>query len=75
MKVWRSGFMRCKSREGPWGSHQLLARALKWVTSAGSTEEFGGGEELEGCDCEDAVEERRKVWEREFVGILDTREP
>jgi hypothetical protein len=35
--VWRSGFMRCRSREGPWGSHQLEASALKCDTSVGST--------------------------------------
>lgn len=31
--------MRCRSREGPCGSHQLEARALKWDTSVGSTED------------------------------------
>jgi hypothetical protein len=29
--------MRWRSREGPWGSHQLEARALKCDTSVGST--------------------------------------
>jgi hypothetical protein len=37
MKEWRSGFMRWRSREGPWGSHQLEASALKCDTSVGST--------------------------------------
>lgn len=41
MKVWRSGFMRCRRRDGPWGSHQLEASALKWDTSVGSTEDLG----------------------------------
>lgn len=39
MKRWRSGFMRWRRRDGPCGSHQLDARALKWETSVGSTEE------------------------------------
>lgn len=30
--------MRCSSRDGPWGSHQLEASALKCDTSVGSTE-------------------------------------
>ena len=34
--------MRCKRREGPCGSHQLEARALKWETSVGSTEDACG---------------------------------
>lgn len=29
--------MRWRRREGPWGSHQLEARALKCETSVGST--------------------------------------
>jgi hypothetical protein len=37
IKVWRRGFMRWRRREGPWGSHQLEARALKCDTSVGST--------------------------------------
>lgn len=37
MKVWRSGFMRWRRREGPWGSHHDDARALKCDTSVGST--------------------------------------
>lgn len=36
---WRSGFMRCRMREGPSGSHQLLAREEKWVISSEDTEE------------------------------------
>lgn len=43
MKSWRNGFIRCKSRDGPWASHQLDARALKCDTSVGLTDdcEFG----------------------------------
>ena len=37
MKSWRSGFMRCKRREEPCGSHHVEARALKWETSVGLT--------------------------------------
>lgn len=44
INVCRSGFMRWRRREGPWGSHQLEARALKCVTSVGSTEDLGGAE-------------------------------
>lgn len=29
-------------REGPWGSHQVDARALKWLTSVWSTVEWDG---------------------------------
>jgi hypothetical protein len=59
MKVWRIGFMRWRRRDGPWGSHQLLARALKWETSVGSTEE---------------VEEwRRETWWN-WGGSMDLRE-
>ena len=66
--------MRWRSREGPWGSHQLLASALKCATSVGSTDEFGGvGEVLEDCEADDAVEERRKGTASRFVGILGTR--
>lgn len=64
--------MRWRRREGPWGSHQLLARALKWETSVGSTEECGGVEEDSGA-VEEAEERRtgivgdigvsRAVWE------------
>ena len=39
MKSCRSGFMRCRSREEPWGSHHVDARALKCETSSGLTEE------------------------------------
>lgn len=38
MKVCRSGFMRCRRRELPWGSHQEEAKALKWETSVSLTE-------------------------------------
>lgn len=43
MKLWRRGFMRWRRREGPWGSHQLDARALKCKTSVGSTVELLAG--------------------------------
>jgi len=39
MKSWRSGFMRWRRREGPWGSHHDDASALKCDTSVGSTVE------------------------------------
>lgn len=42
MKVWRRGFMRCRRREGPWGSHHVEARREKWVSSVGSTEVVDG---------------------------------
>lgn len=31
--------MRCRTREGPIGSHQLLAREEKWESSSAETEE------------------------------------
>ena len=39
IKSCRRGFMRCSRRDEPWGSHQSAARALKWETSSGLTEE------------------------------------
>lgn len=42
MKVWRSGFMRCRIREGPWGSHHEEARAEKCDISLSVTVEAGG---------------------------------
>lgn len=39
MKSWRRGFIRWRRREEPCGSHHVEARALKWNTSAGLTEE------------------------------------
>ena len=44
MKSWRKGFMRCRRREDPWGSHHVEARALKCDTSVGLTEEVEAGE-------------------------------
>jgi hypothetical protein len=43
MNSWRRGFIRWRSREGPWGSHHDDARALKCDTSVGSTVELGVG--------------------------------
>ena len=43
MKSWRRGFMRCRRREGPCGSHQVEARAEKWESSVEETEEGCGG--------------------------------
>ena len=50
--MWRRGFMRCRSREGPCGSHHDEARALKCDTSVGSTVEAEFGV---GLWCRDAV--------------------
>ena len=44
---WRSGFIRCRIREEPIGSHQLLARDAKWVISSDDTEDKDGEEEEE----------------------------
>lgn len=38
MNSWRRGFIRCRIREGPIGSHQELARAEKWESSEAETE-------------------------------------
>ena len=43
---WRSGFMRCRMRDGPSGSHQLLASDEKCVSSS--------------CETDDEDEWRRK---------------
>lgn len=39
MNSWRRGFMRCRIREGPMGSHQELAREEKWETSSAETDD------------------------------------
>src|ERR1700744_6206280 len=41
MKSCRRGFMRCRSLEGPWGSHHDEARREKCETSDWETEEVG----------------------------------
>lgn len=46
MKSWRRGFMRWRSREGPWGSHHDEASWVKCDTSEALTE-------LPCVDCED----------------------
>lgn len=38
MNLRRIGFMRCRRREEPYGSHQVEARPSKWEISVGSTE-------------------------------------
>lgn len=43
MKSWRRGFMRCRRREGPCGSHHEAARREKCETSVADTEEVGAG--------------------------------
>jgi hypothetical protein len=42
---WRRGFIRWRSRDGPWGSHHVEARREKWETSVEETEDEGGGDE------------------------------
>lgn len=42
MKIWRRGFIRCRRREGPWGSHHEEARREKWESSVGETEDWAG---------------------------------
>ena len=44
IKVWRRGFMRCRIRDGPWGSHQEEARAEKWDISVSETVDAGRGD-------------------------------
>jgi hypothetical protein len=39
MKSWRNGFMRCRTRDDPCGSHHVAARALKWEISSGLTDD------------------------------------
>lgn len=40
MKVWRRGFMRCRRREGPCGSHHEEARREKCDISVGETDDW-----------------------------------
>jgi len=60
MKRWRRGFIRWRRREGPCGSHQLEARALKWETSVGSTEDACGAD----------IEKERAGVDRGEAGLL-----
>lgn len=39
MKSCRTGFIRCRSRDEPWGSHHSEAKASKCDTSSGLTDE------------------------------------
>ena len=64
MKSCLRGFMRWRSREGPWGSHQLEAKALKWETSVEETDEL---EDEDEDELEDELEEAvcaecRRIW-------------
>lgn len=58
--------MRCSRREEPWGSHHSAARAVKWETSLGLTEEKVEWHRDVGHG-DDAVDVggRRRVRERE----------
>jgi hypothetical protein len=58
--------MRWRSREGPWGSHHDDARALKCVTSVGSTEDF---EVLCGEEWADVDVDERRAAEVRIEGI------
>jgi len=51
MKSWRSGFIKCRSLDGPWGSHHDEARREKCNTSEAETEEGDGeaGAAVERC--------------------------
>jgi hypothetical protein len=73
--------MRCRSREGPAGSHQLEARREKCVTSVGSTEEevvvvdeWRGyaGSRIRDAHC-GRVEERVRMAERERMPLRGVR--
>jgi hypothetical protein len=50
MKSCRSGFIKCSTRDGPMGSHQLLARPEKCESSSADTDEEE--EEEEWCRTE-----------------------
>ena len=54
MNSWRRGFIKCRIRDGPIGSHQELARAEKWDNSSAETEDVEWLRLREGRD-----EERR----------------
>lgn len=64
MNVWRSGFMRCRARDGPWGSHHEEARAEKCDISVAETVDVGMGG-FGGGDCLRAeVEKALLVWQK-----------
>lgn len=72
MKSWRSGFMRCRRREEPWGSHHEEARAEKWESSLGETEVWGFElvveiERVEACDRRRKERLRREVARKDMV--------
>jgi hypothetical protein len=59
--------MRWRMREEPLGFHQSAARALKWETSSGFTEEVWFVECGRDCDDDDG-DERREMRECEGRG-------
>lgn len=69
MKSCRSGFIRCNTREGPIGSHQLLARAEKWESSSAETDDVECGRDdvrkeddgLHACGRKERTERRDVV--------------
>lgn len=67
MKSCRCGFIRCSTRDEPWGSHHVDARALKWDISEaltdGESEGFvcGGAGFDEGCELAEDDEEWEEV--------------
>ena len=67
MKSWRSGFMRCRRREEPWGSHHDEARAEKWESSLGETEVWGFEVEGERERAEGRARRRRERLRREVA--------
>lgn len=64
MNSWRRGFIKCRIRDGPIGSHQELARAEKWDNSSAETEDVEWLRLREGRD-----EERRGRVCRHVAGL------
>lgn len=63
MKSCLTGFIRCRRRDGPCGSHHVEARALKWEISAGETVEEG----RVGGDDDDDDDKRRGCWKWDLM--------
>lgn len=66
MNSCRRGLNRCRIREGPIGSHHELARAEKWDSSSGETDDVECHRNVEGF--RGLVEGRGEIWRRNDDG-------
>lgn len=62
MNSWRRGLNRWRIRDGPIGSHHELARAEKWESSSGETEDVECQRDV--ARLHGLVEGRGEIWRR-----------